>query len=718
MAQASQDIAAKYGAKVSGGTVNGSPVYKIPAVCHGSTSGNRSLKIWDGEGGSIGARCHSQDCAYQTILTALGIDHAYEGRRHSDAKGRIVLRRRGPGKDLTGNSGSPKGLFVKLADTDKAGKSIVLVEGEKAFDAFNVYPSEYYTGAHWVGGTGSVGSADYSPLAGRHVILFPDNDAVGFTAMKKAAICCAHVGVASLKMIPLSALAACEVPEHGDAADLMGAEIAALLEMAEVYSPPDPMADAGGLLTEGGAVDRHAGGWLLALRSAGLELRGNTRSGQAEVRHVDHGNPEALALEKAAGLDPDPTGWAVFDTKAQEYIRDVWARKFRYDNGKPCRVSQEHFQSWMSANLAGRMIDPVQLWIKGLPPWDGTERIPKMFTDALGAADTPLNSAAATAFMVGGIRRTYNPGCQHDWAPVLIGGQGAGKSTFCRYLVPDGHDNWYSAIGSLAAEVQKQVEQIGSALVVEFKEMRGAAAYQVVKSYLDTGADTFRPPYGRTSERHKRAWVGIGTGNDEGEGVLPDDPTGNRRYVAIPVATPGTSQEDRAEHVRRYLSDNRTQLWAEALARYNRSEKSYIGAEYETMRDTQNVTYTRSNQPLEDVAQRLTDSYANSKEPLSLAQLMIEGDMAINTADAVAKAPSVGKQLASLLVKLQWESRRKRGATGRLGRVWFPPMTVAVSAVACMDCGGPVRPDHNAPANGLPTVRCAECCEAALVHAG
>ena len=171
---------------------------------------------------------------------------------------------------------------------------------------------------------------------------------------------------------------------------------------------------------------------------------------------------------------------------------------------------------------------------------------PTMFRDALGADDSELHRATAVAFMVGAVKRTYEPGCQHDWAPVLIGGQGSGKSTFCRELMPEGHDSWYSVVSSLAQEVQKQVEQIGGAVLVEFKEMRGAGRYEAVKSYIDTGVDIFRPPYARTSERHKRRWVGIGTGNDEGQGVLPDDPTGNRRYVAIPVSTPGDSQEDRA----------------------------------------------------------------------------------------------------------------------------------------------------------------------------
>ena len=44
-----------------------------------------------------------------------------------------------------------------------------------------------------------------------------------------------------------------------------------------------------------------------------------------------------------------------------------------------------------------------------------------MFTNALDAADTELTRTAAKGFMVGAIRRTFEPGCPHDWLTVLVG---------------------------------------------------------------------------------------------------------------------------------------------------------------------------------------------------------------------------------------------------------------------------------------------------------
>ena len=671
MALSAKQLAERYGVTKSGGSLGGNQVYRIPEVCHGSPNGKRDLAIWDGDGGSLGAKCHSKGCSYQSIHDALGLEFTYEGRTHSYAKtNRTVRRRRGPGKDFDGNTGATKGLYVALVN-DSPEKTVVLVEGEKAAEALASYQPPNHTAAYWVGGTGSVTQADYSPLARRDIVLWPDHHKAGREAMEKAAICCRAAGAASLQMISATALDAAQVPIGGDAADLMGNKIDELLASAEEYEPAEAL--AGGPLTLAGGVafERHAEGFLSALAALGLELRGNVRSGDAEVKHRHHGTAEALAFEKAAGLDPAPTGWAAFDTKAQEYVKHNWEKHYRYDNGKPYRVSQENFQSWLNAMLASRMRDPVQPWLEGLPPWDGQERIPTMFTDALGAEDSDLHRAAATAFMVGAVRRTYEPGCQHDWAPVLIGDQGTGKSTFCCELLPEGHEGWYAVVSSLAQEIQKQVEAVGSALVVEFKEMRGAARYEAVKSYLDTGVDTFRPPYARTSERHKRRWVGIGTGNDEGQGVLPDDPTGNRRYVAIPVKTPGGTQEERATHVREYMKANRTQLWAEAQSRHWKGEKSYLGGQYEAMRDTQNTAFTRSNQPMEDIAAVLTEKYADSTTGVSLAELMIEAGLANDVADAQDKVKSAGRKLASQLGKRSWERRRVKQRS-----LWYPPRRV------------------------------------------
>ena len=63
---------------------------------------------------------------------------------------------------------------------------VLLVEGEKTADAAQAIFSDL-TVMTWSGGSKAVGKADLSSLAGRDIIIWPDNDEAGFTAAVKLA---------------------------------------------------------------------------------------------------------------------------------------------------------------------------------------------------------------------------------------------------------------------------------------------------------------------------------------------------------------------------------------------------------------------------------------------------------------------------------------------------------------------------------------------------
>ena len=167
--------------------------------------------------------------------------------------------------------------------------------------------------------------------------------------------------------------------------------------------------------------------------------------------------------------------------------------------------------------------------------------------------------------------------------------------------------------------------------------------------------------------------------NDEGEGVLPDDPTGNRRYVAVVVKTPGSTNEEQSAHVRGYLDANRVQLWAEAMARYGKGEKSFISGGFEKKRDAMNTEYTRANQPLEQIAADLTSKHSDGT-PVSLVDLMIEAKLARDAAEAQEKMRSSGRKLAGYLTRLSWAKDRAT-VDGVQKTLWFPPHRVGPAAL-------------------------------------
>lgn len=75
----------------------------------------------------------------------------------------------------------PRPLYglPKLAALSDA--SVLLVEGEKTADAAQAY-FPHHAALTWSGGSNAVGKADFSPLQGREVVIWPDNDEPGFAA--------------------------------------------------------------------------------------------------------------------------------------------------------------------------------------------------------------------------------------------------------------------------------------------------------------------------------------------------------------------------------------------------------------------------------------------------------------------------------------------------------------------------------------------------------
>jgi len=79
---------------------------------------------------------------------------------------------------------APRPLY-RLPDlTDRPNAPVIVCEGEKAADAAaELFPD--HACIAWCGGTGGVNAADWSPLAGRSVVLWPDADDAGRQCMAK-----------------------------------------------------------------------------------------------------------------------------------------------------------------------------------------------------------------------------------------------------------------------------------------------------------------------------------------------------------------------------------------------------------------------------------------------------------------------------------------------------------------------------------------------------
>lgn len=212
---------------------------------------------------------------------------------------------------------------------------------------------------------------------------------------------------------------------------------------------------------------------------------------------------------------------------------------------------------------------PIRDYLNSLT-WDGVPRVREALHHFLGADISDFNEQCLRVFMLGAVNRVFHPGCKFELMLVLVGGQGAGKTTFVRFLAVK--EDWFTDdIRKLDDE--NIYRRIMSHWIVEMSEMvatANAKSIEEIKSFLSRSKDTYKVPYDRFPADRPRQCVFAGTTNRMD--FLPMDRTGNRRFLPVQV------HPERADiHI---LSDEAAsrayfdQLWAEIMVQYRSSDFS------------------------------------------------------------------------------------------------------------------------------------------------
>jgi putative DNA primase/helicase len=144
---------------------------------------------------------------------------------------------------------APRPLY-RLPDlTDRPNATVIVCEGEKAADAAAELFPDHVTIA-WCGGAGGVNTADWSPLAGRSVVLWPDADDAGRQCMAKLGPRLLALGATVAVYNPPTgapekwdlANALAEGWKPGQAAKLLAANTVELPPLPEPKPDPEPPA--------------------------------------------------------------------------------------------------------------------------------------------------------------------------------------------------------------------------------------------------------------------------------------------------------------------------------------------------------------------------------------------------------------------------------------------------------------------------------------------
>lgn len=206
---------------------------------------------------------------------------------------------------------------------------------------------------------------------------------------------------------------------------------------------------------------------------------------------------------------------------------------------------------------------PIRDYLNALQ-WDGQERIRYCLNRFFGVEVNQYSYECMRLFLLGAISRGFKPGCKFEVMLCLVGGQGAGKSTFFRMLAIK--DDWFTD-DLKKIDDENVYRKMQGHWIIEMSEMiatANARSIEDIKSFISRQRETYKTPYDKHPADRKRQCVFGGSSNNLN--FLPLDRTGNRRFLPIMV------DQTKAEiHILENEGKSRAyidQVWAEAMEIY------------------------------------------------------------------------------------------------------------------------------------------------------
>lgn len=177
--------------------------------------------------------------------------------------------------------------------------------------------------------------------------------------------------------------------------------------------------------------------------------------------------------------------------------------------------------------------DPVNTYLDTLPRWDGRDRIAAFARRV--PTDTPNWEHNFHVWMLSMVAQWMGRDSQHGnaIAPILIGAQATGKSSFCRIILPESLMEYYN--DSIHFKDDKSVFlALSSFALINIDEFDSLSrSQQPLLKYLLSKTDVkYRAAYRNYIEQHKRYASFIGTTNNRHP---LNDPTGSQRFICVKV---------------------------------------------------------------------------------------------------------------------------------------------------------------------------------------
>lgn len=324
-----------------------------------------------------------------------------------------------------------------------------------------------------------------------------------------------------------------------------------------------------------------------------------------------------------------------------------------------------HVSNALSAAAEANPIDRVVGWIDNLPPWD---RVPRLFSwlpQITGCPSTRYTDAVGGRFLISLVARALRPGCKVDNMLVLVGPQGALKSTLLQAIV-SGPGKW--AFSDCLGDIRKPQDYMPTLMgpwLVEVAELSQFSKREVesVKKFLSTQTDRYRLSYGRRAVDIPRRGCIAGTSNTDD---FLSDASGNRRFWPIDVKKLDIGA----------FKKIRDQVFAEALYEYRQGQKWYMTGE-EVVDAQEAQTAHTAVDPWEDRIRTYLD------EPPVFGTTVDDGGevkriMKTSVGDIIQNCLQIPmvqashvqtRRVGAILKRLGWE--HKRLVINRRQRIWM-----------------------------------------------
>ena len=286
--------------------------------------------------------------------------------------------------------------------------------------------------------------------------------------------------------------------------------------------------------------------------------------------------------------------------------------------------------------------------------WDHQHRLDHIMGDYLGVEETTVTQLITKLFFVGAVAKAHNPKTKFDFVLDLVGGQGAGKTTFLQKIAPLGYyTDQFSTFDN-----KDDYAVMRRALIINDDEMTATnnASFEILKKFITLQEFEYRKPYGHQAERFDKNFVMARTTN---ELYYLKDKTGERRFLPLHV-----SKSRQKHHPVTDLTDDYVkQCWGEAMQLYKDGFNFGLTKEQEEELDQHRQTFMYTDE-LEDKIDEALSNQFKGKDFITNDEL----SLAVAPGIDLVKNRKVANQISNIMVNRFGFRKSRRRVNGEIKR--------------------------------------------------